>query len=65
MYLGGRGVPADQVSGLMWLEIARARGNPWLADAVDDIAAHLTEAEREAAWQRARACLASGYRDCG
>ena len=64
MYAKGKGVPQDHVTAQMWFNLAGANGVPDANVGRDRVAALLAPAEVSEAQRRARACLASNYRDC-
>jgi uncharacterized protein len=64
MYDDGEGVAEDDVTALMWVNLAAAQGDTFAVDASAVIAAGLTPDEIATAQSRAGVCLASGYQDC-
>lgn len=65
MYALGRGVPQDYVTAHMWLNIAAANGEELSRRNRNIVADRMTPPALAEAQRRARACIASSYRDCG
>jgi hypothetical protein len=65
LYFEGMGVPQDYATAYMWSQIALINGTKRADKERDRAAAKLTLAQRTVAQNRAEACIASAYRDCG
>ena len=64
MYDEGQGVLQDTIVAHMWLNIAAANGDPDAAKARDIAAGKLSSSDIVKAQQKAKRCMASGYKDC-
>ena len=64
MYASGQGVPQDDVTGYMWINLGAANGATGAAEARDALGKQLSPADLTEAQRRARVCLASNYQDC-
>ena len=65
MYANGEGVLKDSVFAHMWLNIAGANGNKDARRRRDKLERDMSRAEIMRATDLARACMDSGYQDCG
>ena len=64
MYANGYGVPQDYITAHMWFNLAAANGDPKASSGRDLVAAKLAAADIAQAQRRAKACLASAYKNC-
>jgi TPR repeat protein len=64
MYFNGNGVLQDTIAAHMWFNIAAANGHPGAAKARDFAADELSSSDIVKAQQKAKRCMASGYKDC-
>ena len=64
MYYNGEGVTQDTIVAHMWFNIAAANGRQDAAKARDIAAGKLSSSDIVKAQQKAKRCMASGYKDC-
>lgn len=64
MYDRGEGVVQDDVTAHMWYNIVGASGNLAARMYRDRVRARMSPADVSIATQRAKVCVASGYKDC-
>jgi TPR repeat protein len=64
MYFNGNGVLQDTIAAHMWFNIAAANGDPDAAKHRDIAAGKLSSSDIVKAQQKAKRCMASGYKDC-
>jgi len=64
MYGNGQGVLQDMIAAHMWFNIAAANGHPDAAKLRDIAAGKLSSSDIVKAQEKAKRCMASGYKDC-
>jgi len=64
MYNNGQGVPQDYITAHMWFNISGANGSQEGTKSRQIVEKRMTSADISEAQRRARACLASNYKNC-
>ena len=64
MYLRGCGFPQNPSAAYVWISIAAWNGVAEAEDEQEKLEQAMTPDQISLAWQRAKACISSGYKDC-